>query len=584
MKNDKNGTRRKNMAKRLFVIAIVVMVIAGLVMYSRAQTSKKEVKYSEIVENIKDKDIKEIHTYINSNRIDITFNDGRQKFTYVPSIDEFWKYVNTQKENGNKFQISVERKPLEETTKVISSLLSMMLSIGFLFFLVKTAKGVEDFTVKPVTTNVRFADVAGIDEEREQLSEVVNFLREPREYTNMGARIPKGILLVGSPGTGKTLLAKAIAGEAGVPFFQVTGSSFEEKFVGIGASRVRKIFDEAKKVAPSIIFIDEIDSVAQNRFTEKSYSEQTLNQLLSEMDGFNSNNHIIVIAATNHKEILDPAILRPGRFDRHVYVPMPNVNAREEILKVHSKNKNISSEVNLRELAKKTVGFSGADLENVLNEAALLAVKVKSHCITPQLIDESVARVIIGIQKKNSPLSEEEKYRSAVHEAGHAIVSASIRPNVKNFCISIIPRGEAGGYNLFDQSNTTYHKKSDMEKQMQVMYGGRCAEEILLGDVSSGASSDLEAATNLAYYMVMNFAMAESKLVKIANHPEFNNYMESMSFEKMEEICTKAYEESLVIVSKNKEVISKLAALLMEKESLSDNEISAFLSENYIAQ
>lgn len=244
-----------------------------------------------------------------------------------------------------------------------------------------------DFKIRKVTTDVRFTDVAGIEEEKEQLLEVVNFLKKPEKYTYMGARIPKGILLVGPPGTGKTLLAKAIAGEAGVPFFQVTGSNFDEKFVGVGASRVRKIFNEAKKVAPSIIFIDEIDSVAQNRYSGRSYSEQTLNQLLAEMDGFDSNSHVIVIAATNHKEILDSAILRPGRFDRHVYIPMPNIKSREEILNVHARNKEFCADVSFKELARKTAGFSGANLENVLNEAALLAVRLKSSCITNKILD-----------------------------------------------------------------------------------------------------------------------------------------------------------------------------------------------------
>ena len=459
-----------------------------------------------------------------------------------------------------------------------------MIAYGFMIYIIRKIYGAGDFKVRPVTADVRFTDVAGIDEEREQLSEVVKFLKAPEQYTNMGARIPKGILRVGAPGTGKTLLAKAIAGEAKVPFFQVTGSSFEEKFVGVGASRVRKIFNEAKKVAPSIIFIDEIDAVAQNRYSGKSYSEQTLNQLLAEMDGFDSNSHVIVIAATNHKEVLNPAILRPGRFDRHVYVPMPNIKARTEILEVHARNKQFSTDVNLQELARKTVGFSGANLENVLNEAALLAVKLNSSCITNPIIDESIARVIVGIKKESSILSEKEKYLTAVHEAGHAIVSASIRPDVRNFCISIVPRGEAGGYNFFDESYKTYKQKADMEKQIRVMYGGRCAEEIILGDISTGASNDLEAATDLAYRMVMNFAMTGSRLVKITNRPEFNNHIESQAVEEMEAICEKAYKETIETVTKNKEVISKLAALLMEKEYLSDIEVSAFLSNNYIVQ
>lgn len=586
MRNNKNGTRRNNVVKRLLALVTSVMLIILLIsVYNNARNFKnQEVKYSEIVACIEKGDVKEISTQAGSSKIDVTFKDETQKFTYVPSISEFWKYVNEQRKLGNDIEVSVEGISSDGTFGAISSLLSAVLLFGCMFFMVRRMTGTGNFKVKAVTTDVRFTDVAGIDEEREQLSEVVNFLKESKKYTHMGARIPKGILLVGPPGTGKTLLAKAIAGEAGVPFFQVTGSSFEEKFVGVGASRVRKIFNEAKKVAPSIIFIDEIDAVAQNRYSGKSYSEQTLNQLLAEMDGFDSNSHVIVIAATNHKEILDPAILRPGRFDRHVYVPMPNVNARAKILSVHARNKRFSHDVNLRELARKTVGFSGANLENVLNEAALLAVRSKSPCITNEIIDEAIARVIVGIKKESSPLSEKEKYLTAVHEAGHAIVSASIRPDVKNFCISIVPRGEAGGYNFFDESYKTYKQKADMEKQIRVMYGGRCAEEILLGDISTGASNDLERATDLAYCMVMNFAMAESKLVKIAGRPEFNNHIENQSIEKMEEICSEAYKETLDVVTKNKMVISKLAALLMEKEYLSDVEVSAFLSENYIAQ
>lgn len=581
MKNDKNENQENNRKKRIFNIVISVILIIFLILYNNVQAAfkKKEVKYSEIVACIENGDVKEISTQTGSSKIDVTLKDETQKFAYVPSINEFWEYVNEQRKLGNDIEVSVDG---HSYTKKSISLLGKILQILCLLFIVRKVTDTENFKVKAVTTDVRFTDVAGIDEEREQLSEVVNFLNDFKKYMRMGARIPKGILLVGPPGTGKTLLAKAIAGEAGVPFFQVTGSSFEEKFVGVGAARVRKIFNEAKKVAPSIIFIDEIDAVAQNRYSGKSYSEQTLNQLLAEMDGFDSNSHVIVIAATNHKEILDPAILRPGRFDRHVYVSMPNVNAREEILSVHARNKHFSSDVDLSEIAKKTVGFSGANLENVLNEAALLAVRLKSPYITSENVDEAIARVLVGIKKKGSSLSENERYIAAVHEAGHAIVSASIRPNVKNFCISIVPRGEAGGYNFFDESYGTYKQKKDMEKQIRVMYGGRCAEEVLLDDVSSGASNDLEKAMDLSYCMVMNFAMTESKLVKINNRPEFNNHIENQSIEKMEKICNEAYKDTRDIITKNQTVISNLAELLMKKEYLSDVEVSDFLSKNKI--
>ena len=580
MKNDKNT----NIEKLLLAIRLLVVLAAIAVFwYFDSQKFKaKEIKYSETIAYINAGEVKEIEAYTNSNKINIILSNEEEQFTYVPSVDDFWTYVDKQRTIGNDIEISVTTS--SGMTETLVSLATTIVTYGFLFYMIRKMTGAGDFKVKPVTSDVRFTDVAGIDEEREQLSEVVKFLKEPEAYTDMGARIPKGILLVGAPGTGKTLLAKAIAGEAGVPFFQVTGSSFEEKFVGVGASRVRKIFSEAKKVAPSIIFIDEIDAVAQNRYSEKNYSEQTLNQLLAEMDGFDSNSHVIVIAATNHKEVLDSAILRPGRFDRHVYVPMPNIKARAEILNVHARNKKFSSEVNLQELARKTVGFSGANLENVLNEAALLAVKLNFPCITNLTIDEAIARVMVGIKKESSILSEEEKYLTAVHEAGHAIVSAAIRPNVKNFCISIVPRGEAGGYNFFDEYGKTYQQKTDMEKQIRVMYGGRCAEEILLGDISSGASNDLERATNLAYCMVVNFAMNGSKLVKVSSRTEFNSHIESQAITEMEKICEEAYEETGRIITANKEVISKLAALLMDKEYLSDNEVSAFLSENSIAQ
>lgn len=581
--------KKNKMARQaLITAAIFSLLLFPRLFISQIQNSvNKEMKYSEAVTCIENREVKELIANLESSRVDIVFQDDTQKFVYVPNSDEFWKYVDRQIELGNTIEISAKKGISNTEFSLFTSIITIMFLFIFPRYALKKIKnGGKNFEVKAVTTNVRFSDVAGIDEEREQLAEVVNFLKHPENYTSMGARIPKGILLFGAPGTGKTLLAKAIAGEAGVPFFQVTGSNFDEEFVGVGASRVREIFEKAKEVAPSIIFIDEIDSVAQNRYhyNSKSNSEQTLNQLLAEMDGFDSNNHVIVVAATNHKEILDPAILRPGRFDRHVHIPMPDVKARKEILLVHAKNKKFSSTVNLNELAKKTVGFSGASLENVLNEAALLTVKTGSVYITNPILDEAIARVIVGIKKDSTLLSSEEKYLTAIHEAGHAIVSAAIRPEIKNFCISIVPRGEAGGYNFFDESYRNYRQKKDIEKQIRVMYGGRCAEEILLGDISDGAASDLEKATDLVYQMVLNYAMSESKMVKLPNRPDFNDCIESEAIEKIEEICNSAYKETSRIVKKNQEVISKLAALLMDKEYLSDIEVSAFLSENCITQ
>jgi cell division protease FtsH len=349
-------------------------------------------------------------------------------------------------------------------------------------------------TAKSATT---FKDVAGLDEEREQFEEVVQFLRNPKKYEEMGAKIPKGILLNGEPGTGKTLLAKAIAGEAGVPFFQMSGSDFEEKFVGVGASKVRKLFAKAKNVAPAIIFIDEIDAVAQSRYGGRTYSEQTLNQLLTEMDGFSSSDSVIVIAATNRIDVLDPALLRPGRFDRHIFISKPDIIARKEILKIHARNKKLTADISLDEIAQKTVGFSGADLANILNEAAIYAVNQGKQYIDNTDISEAIARVLVGLEKKNVSVSEEDKKLTATHEAGHAIVSAVLRPTVKNFGISIVQRGNAGGYNYFDEPDAKYSRKEELKKQIAVLYGGRAAEEIILGDISSGASNDLERASKI---------------------------------------------------------------------------------------
>lgn len=578
MRKDKNKDITRNRGKRRLVIIIIMVISIISVLLFNAKSSEKEISYSEIVTCVEKGNVTKISTDAGSNKIVVTFKDKTQKFAYVPSVSEFWKYINEQRKLGKDIEISVNKYSFD---KIISSSIKTLPYVFMIFYLIMVM-GNGNFKVKAATTNVSIKDIAGIDEEKEQVMEIVRFLKEPKKYTNMGARIPKGILLVGSPGTGKTLLAKAIASEAGVPFFQVTGSSFEEKFVGVGAARVRSIFRKAKKAAPSIIFIDEIDAVARNRYEGRTYSEQSLNQMLAEMDGFNSDSHVIVIAATNHKEVLDPAILRAGRFDRHIHISLPNVKARAEILKVHAKNKKLSDDVNLEELARKTVGFSGAYLENILNEAALIAVRTNSTCITNEIIDEAIARVLVGIKKEESILSAEEKYLTAVHEAGHAIVSAVVRPNVKNFCISIVPRGEAGGYNFFDESYRTYNQKEEIKKQIEVLYGGRCAEECILKDISSGASNDLEKATDLAYNMVMKFAMSDSKLVKITGKPEFNNYIEKYSIEKVEKICSEAYEKVSKIVSENEEVISRLAALLMDKEYLSDIEVSAFLSRNLI--
>lgn len=476
--------------KRVIICLVIVFAITSALvlgyLFKADRGTIQEVTYDKIVFYVKAKEISKIETQQNSFEISVTLKDETKIKAIIPNIEEFTAFVSKEIENGAEIEFSVkqEGKFGEIFSALVPSLvIYAMMLVVFPKIMASVTGG--KYEVTPVTSNVKFDDVAGIEEEKAQLEEIVKFLTNPQEYISSGARIPKGVLLNGAPGTGKTLLAKAIAGEAGVPFFQANGSSFEEKYVGVGASRIRELFKKAKQNAPCIIFIDEIDSVAQNRYDKKSYSEQTLNQLLAEMDGFETKDNIIVIAATNHVDVLDNALTRAGRFDRHVFVPMPDVIAREAILKVHAKNKRFCQDVHFSEIAKKTVGFSGADLENVLNEAAIYCVNNGKKIISNEDIDEAIARVLVGLKKKNAAITESDKRLTAVHEAGHAIVSSVVRPDVKNFGISIVPRGKAGGYNFFDESDKTYLKKSDLFKELQVLYAGRIAEEVVLGECSN---------------------------------------------------------------------------------------------------
>lgn len=559
---------------------IVTMIVTTILMYflPNSDVEDRVMTYDEVIVAIKEEKVEKITAREGSLDIQIVMKDESEKTSTIPSLDELSNVLLSEMEKGN--QVEFEIGAASVFSSLFSSLLSLGLTIVLFSFMMKRMTGGGDYSVKPVTSKVRFSDVAGIDEEKAQLEEVVTFLKNPDKYIKMGARIPKGILLNGDPGTGKTLLAKAIAGEAGVPFFQATGSSFEEKFVGVGADRVRKLFAEAKKAAPCIIFIDEIDSVAQNRYSGKSYSEQTLNQLLAEMDGFSTEENVIVIAATNHIDILDPAITRPGRFDRHVFIPKPDVIAREKILKLHAKNKKLSSDVSLKDIAKRTVGFSGADLENLLNEAAIYSVNNGKNYISVSDIDEAIARVLVGLKKGEAAISDEEKWLTAVHEAGHAIVSAVVRPDVKNFGISIVPRGNAGGYNVFDESDQVYRRKSDLLLQMRVLYGGRVAEELILNDISSGASNDLERASQIAHMMITRFSMNGSLLTKITSEGDFNQQLDTKSVEEAEKICRENYEETKKVVQEYVQQIKKLAKLLFEYEYLSQHDVEAFINKN----
>ena len=589
--------KKRGRIRRIGILILIVAIISIIAIKTHSQNEVIHLRYDEAIEYIKDGKISRVEVPEGGNTATITMTDGSKGKVLIS--ETFAEFLQKEIDNDSKIEVEIvaEETSLFDTISLIISLIFSLFPFLLLIYFAKRmnksfsnvegsfGKTIEEmmggnYKVKPVESNVRFTDVAGIDEEMEQLKEIVDFLRNPEKYRLMGARIPKGVLMNGEPGTGKTLMAKAIAGEAGVPFFQENGSNFDEKFVGVGADRVRQLFKTARENAPCIIFIDEFDSIAQSRYSGHSYSEQTLNELLAEMDGFESGDNVVVIAATNHIEVLDSAITRRGRFDRHIYVPMPDVTARKEILEVHARNKKFTEDVIMADIARKTVGFSGADLESVLNEATIHAVRQGKKYVSLSDIDEAIAIVLVGLEKKSKVVNPRDKELTAVHEAGHAIVSAVVRPETKNFGISIVPRGGAGGYNFFDVSDTTYRRKKDMLKEIQVCYGGRIAEEIILQDISSGAIGDLESASKMALQMVTRFAMDGTLMVKVGGEVEYNKVLSANASIQAEEICKTAYKEAKAIVDAHKAQILKLAALLSEKEYLTQEEVAQFMKEN----
>ena len=447
-------------------------------------------------------------------------------------------------------------------------------------------------------TKVTFNDVAGVDEEKEELEEIVEFLKTPKKFTDMGARIPKGVLLVGQPGTGKTLLAKAVAGEAGVPFFSISGSEFVEMFVGVGASRVRDLFEQAKKNAPSIIFIDEIDAVGRQRGAGlgggHDEREQTLNQLLVEMDGFGTNEGVIVLAATNRPDVLDKALLRPGRFDRQIVVSAPDVKAREQILEVHARKKKLAEDVDLKTVARNTSGFAGADLENILNEAALLAARRNLDCIGMKEIEDAMVKVTMGPEKKTRVRSEKENKLVAYHEAGHAVVSRYLPTQDKVHQISIVPRGMAGGYTMYRPAeDKSFRSKTEMEESIVSLLGGRVAEKLILDDISTGASNDIERATAISRAMVTKYGMSERLGTitfgadqeevflgrDLAHAKEYSEETAAIIDEEVKKIVDAGYEKAINILSEHVDKLHAVAKVLLEKEKIDGDEFDKIFAE-----
>ena len=600
----------KNGIKTL-AIWLVIGVIILFVVPAVLDGTNKQMTYSELLSKIEAGEVTDISISYDGDSAKVKLKDDNSiKNVNLPGINNLLDNLNDSMKENN---VNVFRED-ESFLATIGDWILPVTSIVMLFVLMMLFLGGNQAGQKGTMTfgksrarllngndknKITFDDVAGIDEEKEELQEIVEFLKNPKKFTDMGARIPKGVLLVGQPGTGKTLLAKAVAGEAGVPLFIISGSDFVEMFVGVGASRVRDLFEEAKRNAPCIIFIDEIDAVGRQRGAGlgggHDEREQTLNQMLVEMDGFSANEGVIVLAATNRPDVLDKALLRPGRFDRQIVVPAPDVKAREQILEVHSKKKKLAEDVDLKVIAKNTSGFTGADLENLLNEAALLTARRDKQEIGEKEIEDAMIKVTMGPEKKTRVRSNKEKRLVAYHEAGHAVVSKFLPTQDPVHEISIIPRGMAGGYTMYRPAeDKSFISKTEMEENIVSLLGGRVSEQLVLGDISTGASNDIERATQIAKSMCTKYGMSDrigtitlgSSQDEVflgrdfAQEKSYSEETAGIIDEEIKNIIDHAYEEAKSILSKNRDKLDKVAAVLIEKEKITGDEFDQIFAEN----
>lgn len=591
----------KNIVLYLLIIMIAVTLIDA---NSATKSGKREMDYTGFMTNVEEGNVAKVT--ITDNVLKGTLSDGTEFVATVPHNDA--ELISKLRSRNVNIKVENPIEPPWWSSVLMSILPIVVILFAIAYFmggnnngpgrLFSFGKSKARMTM-PDNVKVNFSDVAGADEAKEELAEVVEFLKEPEKFSGLGAKIPKGVLLFGSPGTGKTLLAKAVAGEAGVPFFSISGSDFVEMFVGVGASRVRDLFNNAKREAPCIVFIDEIDAVGRQRGAGvgggHDEREQTLNQLLVEMDGFETNEGIIVIAATNRPDILDPALLRPGRFDRQITVDRPDVKGREEILKVHIKNKPINDDVDLTVLARRTPGFSGADLANLVNEAALLSARRNQKVVSMATLEESIERVMAGPERKSKVMSDKERKLTAYHEGGHTLAGMKLPNADPVHKVTIIPRGRAGGYTLMlPQEDRSYETRSQLRNQITTLLGGRVAEELILKDISTGASNDIQRASQLARAMVTQYGMSE-KLGPVnygsgEHHQVFlgreigqqRNYSEEIASEIDKEVqryISDAYENCRKILEENIDDLHAIAAALMEKETLHAKELEKIVAE-----
>ena len=590
-KNNSNKNNKKMWLLVLLSIILIILIITTALLLVKDSKKQEEntLAYTDLIKEISYGNVEKVELTTGSKNAKVKMkNEEEEKKALIPDTEAFITLIQTKVAEGN--EIELVQKPQSFWATLPTTILSLlptaiMLALFILIFKMQGLgeKGkVYDETERK--TKVRFDDVAGLEEEKGELKEIVEFLKKPEQFTKMGARIPKGVLLYGKPGTGKTLIAKAIAGEADVPFISMSGSEFIEMFAGLGASRVRKLFEKARKLAPCIVFIDEIDAIGSRRTSNsgaETENNQTLNQLLVEMDGFSSEETIIVLAATNRPEMLDKALLRPGRFDRQITIPNPDLKGRLEILKIHSKDKKLSDNVNLESIAEDTAGFTGAELENILNEAAIVATKNKHEVIENDDIEEAVKKVTVGLEKKERVISEKDKKLTAYHEAGHAVVSRYLptQTNVKE--VSIIPRGVTGGYTMYKTNEDKYYiSRTEMQEKLIALLGGRAAEKLVLDDISTGASNDIEVATKIARDMVTKYGMSD-KLGPIdfqGKEPyEMQMFGENIGDKIGQEVkmlIDTAYNDAQTLLIEHRDKLDIIAKTLLQKEKINEQEFN----------
>ena len=598
--NNRNSEKEKNKKLLLLLIGLIILLviaIVGIIIYNQNSEKKDEntLAYTDLIKEISYGNVEKVELTTGSRTAKVTIrNEEEEKTAIIPDVEAFITLIQTKVAEGNEIElIQKSQSFFAQLPSTIFSILPTIIMVALFVMIFKMQGLGEKGKVYDETerkTKVRFDDVAGLEEEKGELIEIVDFLKRPEKYTKMGARVPKGVLLYGKPGTGKTLIAKAIAGEADVPFISMSGSEFIEMFAGLGASRVRKLFEKARKLAPCIVFIDEIDAIVSRRTSNsgaETENNQTLNQLLVEMDGFGSEETIIVLAATNRPEMLDKALLRPGRFDRQITIPTPDLKGRLEILKIHSKDKKLSDDVNLESVAEDTAGFTGAELENILNEAAIVATKSKHEEIENDDIEEAVKKVTVGLEKRERVISDKDKRLTAYHEAGHAVVSRYLptQTNVKE--VSIIPRGVAGGYTMYKSNEDKYYiSKTEMQEKLIALLGGRAAERLVLDDISTGASNDIEVATQIARDMVTKYGMSD-KLGPIdfqGKEPyEMQMFGENIGDKIGEEVKTlidTAYNDAITLLKEHRDKLDKIAETLLQKEKINEQEFNKIFEED----